>query len=87
MKMLQLTRQSLSSSFRPKTKSITEMEHSSYFPNWALSDFCLFPKINSALKGQKFQDNRGIKKCDNGTESYSTAGVPKLLPTVAVSLG
>jgi hypothetical protein len=48
------------------------MEHSSYFPNWALSDFCLFPKINSALKGQKFQDNRGIKKCDNGTESYST---------------
>jgi hypothetical protein len=27
------------------------------------------------------------KKYDNGTESYSTAGVPKMFPTLAASLG
>jgi hypothetical protein len=27
------------------------------------------------------------KKCDDGTESYSTAGVPKMFPSVAASLG
>jgi len=27
------------------------------------------------------------KKCDNGTESYFTTGVPKRFPTVTTSLG
>jgi len=32
-------------------KSITEMEHSPSFPDLALNNFWLFPKIKSALKG------------------------------------
>jgi hypothetical protein len=35
-----------------------------------------------ALKGKGFQDSEDIKKSD-GTESYSTTGVPKMFPTVA----
>jgi hypothetical protein len=31
--------------------------------------------------------SRHPKKCDNGTESYSTPGVPKMFPTVAASFG
>jgi hypothetical protein len=27
------------------------------------------------------------KKCDNGTERYSTTGTPKMFPTVAISFG
>jgi hypothetical protein len=27
------------------------------------------------------------KKCDDSTENHSTTGVPKILPTVAASLG
>jgi hypothetical protein len=27
------------------------------------------------------------KKCDGSTESYSTTGVPKIFPILAVSLG
>jgi hypothetical protein len=27
------------------------------------------------------------KKCDDGIESFSTTGVPKIFPTVAASLG
>jgi hypothetical protein len=27
------------------------------------------------------------KNCDDGTESYSTTGFPKIFPTVEVSLG
>jgi hypothetical protein len=41
----------------------------------------------SALKGRRFQGMKISKKCDNGTESYSTTGVPKMFPTVAISLG
>jgi hypothetical protein len=48
----------------------------------------LFPKIKSALKERIFRDKEDIlRKCDNGTESYSTTGVPKIFPMVAASLG
>jgi hypothetical protein len=46
----------------------------------ARNDFWLFPEIKSALEGRKFQDIENIKKkkkCDDGTESYSTTGIPK----------
>jgi hypothetical protein len=37
--------------------------------------------------GQRFQNTENIqKKCDNGTGSSSTTGVPEMFPTVAVSL-
>jgi len=37
---------------------------------------------------RRFQDIEDIhKKCDNGTESYSTTGVLIMFPTVAASLG
>jgi hypothetical protein len=49
-----------------------------------LNDFWLFPKIKSALKGRTFQGTEGIqRKSDNGIET----GVPKMLPTLAASLG
>jgi hypothetical protein len=61
-------------------KSITEMGHPHYTPDLAPNDFC--------LKGQRFQDTEDIQKeCDDGTESNSTTGVPKMFATVAVSLG
>jgi hypothetical protein len=54
------------------------MEHQPFSPDLAENNFSLFPKIKSALKGQEFQYIEDIKKiCDNGTESYSTAGFPK----------
>jgi hypothetical protein len=59
-------------------ESITEMEHTPCSPDLAPNNFWLFPKIKSALKGQRFQDLKTLKKCNDGTESYSTAGVPKL---------
>jgi len=43
-------------------KSITEMEHPPYSPDLAPNDFWLLPKIKSALKGQRFQDNEDKKK-------------------------
>jgi hypothetical protein len=44
----------------------------------AATDFCPFPKINSALKGRRFQ-------FIEGTENYSTSGVPETIPKVAAS--
>jgi hypothetical protein len=67
--------------------SITEMELPSYSRDLAPNDFWVFLKIKSLLKGRRFQDIEDIKKkSDNGTESYSTTGFPKLFPTVAASL-
>jgi hypothetical protein len=43
-------------------KSITEMEHPPSSPDLAPNDFCLFPKLKSALKGRRFQDIKDIKK-------------------------
>jgi hypothetical protein len=61
------------------------MEHPSYSHDLAPNDFWLFPKTNSSLQGQGFQDIKDIKKCDDSTESYSTTGVPKMFLTAAVS--
>jgi hypothetical protein len=48
----------------------------------------MFPKIESALKRWRFQDNEDIKKkSDDYTESYYTKDVPKIFPTVGASLG
>jgi hypothetical protein len=33
-------------------------------------------KKKSVLKGGKFKDKKNIKKCEDGTESYSTTAVP-----------
>jgi hypothetical protein len=69
-------------------KSITELEHPPYSPALAPNASWLFPKIMSALKGRKFWDTENIKrKCENGTESYSTTGIPRMFTTVATSLG
>jgi hypothetical protein len=43
-------------------KSITEMKHSPYFPDSVSSDFWLFPRMKSALKGQIFQDIEDIQE-------------------------
>jgi len=32
------------------------MDHPPYPPDLALCDFCLFPKLKNALKGQRFAD-------------------------------
>jgi hypothetical protein len=37
-------------------KLVTEIEHPPYPSDLAPSDFWVFPKINSTLKGRKFQD-------------------------------
>jgi hypothetical protein len=69
-------------------KSITKMEHPPYSPDLALNDFWLFPNIKSALQQRRFQDNDDIQKNgDDGTESYSTTGIPKMFLTVIASLG
>jgi hypothetical protein len=62
------------------------MEHPPYSLDLAPNDFWLFPKIRSALKGQRFWDTKHIQKCD-GTERHSTTGIPKMDLTVAASLG
>jgi hypothetical protein len=63
-----------------------EIEHPPYSPNLAQQVFWLFPKIKSALKGQRFQDNEDTlppkkRNYEDGTESYSKTGVPKMFPT------
>jgi hypothetical protein len=63
------------------------MKFPPFFLDLEPNGFWLFLKIKSALKGQKFQDIENIqkKKCDDGTESYFTTGVPRMFPTVAAS--
>jgi hypothetical protein len=49
------------------------------FPYLALNDLWLFPRRKPALKRRKFQDVEDIQEsCDNGAESYSTAGGEKV---------
>jgi hypothetical protein len=42
-------------------KSITEMEHPPYFPDLTQNGFCLFLKLNCALKELKLQDIEDIQ--------------------------
>jgi hypothetical protein len=58
------------------------MEHPPYSSDFAPNDFWLFPKIKSALKGQRFQDNEDIHR--NVTMALKGS---KMFPTVATSLG
>jgi hypothetical protein len=81
--MLQLTKHSLSVKHFLAQISITEMEHPPHSPGLALNDFWLFPKTKSVLKERKFQDTEDVHKKVMTTESYTTAGVPKMFPTVA----
>jgi hypothetical protein len=63
------------------------MEHPSYTPELTSNDFSLFAKIRSAVKGRSFWDIEDIRnKCDDGTESCPTIGVPEMFPIVAASL-
>jgi hypothetical protein len=64
------------------------MEHPHYSPDLAPSNFWFIPKTKSALKGQRFHDTEVSKKqkSDEGTQSYATTGIPKIFPTVTVSL-
>jgi hypothetical protein len=69
-------------------ESINEMEHPPCSPHLAPNDFRLFPKLKSALKGQRFLDFQYIQnKCQDVSKSYSTTGVPKMFNTVAACLG
>jgi hypothetical protein len=43
-------------------KSITEMEYPTYSPDFASTDFWLFSKIKSALKGRRFEVTEDIQK-------------------------
>jgi hypothetical protein len=53
------------------------MKHQPYSPDLASNDFWLFLKIQSAFKNEDIKIIRTPKKCDDGTESYSTTGVTK----------
>jgi hypothetical protein len=55
-------------------KLVTELGHPSCYCDLAPNDFWLFPKIKSALKGQRFHDTEA--RCDNCTESYFTTEDP-----------
>jgi hypothetical protein len=66
-------------------KSITETEYSPHSPSLAPNDFWLFPEIKSALD-EDFRILKTSKICDDGNESHSTTGVPKIFPTVVPSL-
>jgi hypothetical protein len=54
---------------------------------WFGSEWLIAVSKNKVcLKGTKMSRYWRHKICDDGTESYSTTGVPKLFPTVAASL-
>jgi hypothetical protein len=56
------------------------MESPPCSPDLVPKDLWLFPKIKSALKEfQAIEDIQKKKKYDDGTGSYSTTGVPKML--------
>jgi hypothetical protein len=60
MTMLQFTRRE-DKQF-PAQKSITELEHPSYYLHMPPNNFWLFPKIMTALKGPRFPDTEDIQK-------------------------
>jgi hypothetical protein len=81
MTMLQLTRNTLSSSVWPKNLLLKWKTHTGLDPN----KFWLFPKIKSDLNGLRSQDTEKIKIKKN--DDRSTTGISKMFPTVATSLG
>jgi hypothetical protein len=64
-------------------KSITEMEHQCYFSR------CFSGCFQKYFPPRRDEDFRILKilkaKCDDGTESYSTTGAPKIFPAAAAS--
>jgi hypothetical protein len=75
MTVLQLTRCYLSSSFLPKNTSRFLKWNTHPIPLiWLRMNSGCHQKIKLASKGHVFQDTENIKKkkCDDGTESYST---------------
>ncbi|GFW99473.1 putative mariner transposase [Trichonephila clavipes] len=42
--------------------SIPVLEHPPYSPDLAPCDFCLFPKVKSALKGTRFESVEAVKE-------------------------
>ena len=52
------------------TKQITVLEHPTYSPDLASSDFLLFPKIKQILKGRHFDDIDDIRS--NTTAALKT---------------
>jgi hypothetical protein len=61
------------------------MEHTSYSFDLALNEFWLFPKIKSALQGQRFNDTEDIQK--KTMKAVPQQEFQKMFPTVAASLG
>jgi hypothetical protein len=43
-------------------KSITKLDHPPYLPDLSHCDFWLFPKLENALKGQRFVDIPDIQR-------------------------
>jgi histone-lysine N-methyltransferase SETMAR len=54
-------------------KSIMKLDHPPYSPNLAQSDFRLFPKLKTALKGHRFSDTADIQ----GHATTSLQSIPE----------
>jgi hypothetical protein len=85
----QQTMCSLSSSFWPKNK-LLKWNTPPLFPWFGSRWLLAVSKNRVCLKGMKISEywrHPKKKKCDDGTESYSTTEVPKTFLTFAASLG
>jgi hypothetical protein len=56
-------------------KSTMKLDHPSYSPDLAPYDFWLFPKLKTALKGNRFSD---IVTCNDHPAEHSRRGVPEV---------
>jgi len=87
MAMFQLRRSSVSGQAVSDPETDYSTGTPTLFPDLAVNNFWLFPKIKSAFEGMKISVYwRCPKNCDDGAESYSPMGVPKMFPTVAALL-
>jgi hypothetical protein len=59
------------------------MKHPNYSPDLASNDFWRIPKIKSALKGRRFQDNENMEE----NVTMTLKAFPKMFPKVDESLG
>jgi len=60
------------------------MDHPPYSPDLARCDFCLFPKLKNALKGQSFADLSDIgTQRDNVAARNSGTRFSRMFPAVA----